>query len=118
MVRFAAFFLLLPAIHADVTVHCQTTITTSAILPPEAAAQLKKAGGEPMTMVVKGSKGYVAAGDFISITDFASQTSTYMNAANKTFATVGLNEYDQTKVISELMPAQSRDLSNMANNIE
>jgi hypothetical protein len=116
--RFAALFLVLPAIHADVTIHSQTTITTSAILPPEAVAQLKKAAGQPMTMMVKGNKGYVAAGDFISITDLASQTSTYMNAGNKTFATVGLNEYDQTKVISELMPAQSRDLSNMASNIE
>ncbi len=118
MVRFAALLVLLPAIRADVTVHYQTTITTSAILPPEAAAQLKKAGGEPMTMVVKGNRGYVAVGDFISITDLASQTSTFMNAGNKTFASAGLNEYDQTKVISQLMPAQSAELANMAGNIE
>lgn len=118
MVRIAVLFLLLPAIRADVTIHFQTTATTSAILPPEAAAQLRKAGSGPMTMVVKGNKGYVSAGDFISITDLATQTSTYMNAGNKTFATVGLNEYDQTKIISELMPAQSRDLSNIASNID
>lgn len=118
MMRFAALLLLLPVIRADVTIHYQTSVSTSAILPPEAAAQLKKMGGGAMIMVVKGNKGSIAVGDFISITDLASQTSTFLNAANKTFATAGLNEYDQAKIMSQLMPAKSQELANMARNIE
>jgi hypothetical protein len=117
MVRFAALLLSLAAIRADVTVHYQTTVTTSAILPPEAQEQLKKAGGVPITMLVKGSKGYTLAGGFASVTDLATQTTTLMNTADKTFASVPMNEYDQIQAVSQLMPKPSEETQNMLANM-
>jgi hypothetical protein len=118
MVRSLALLLLLPAIRADVTIHYETKIATSAILPPEATEQLKKAAGASMTLVVKGNKGYTVMGNFASITDLGNQTSTYLNAGDKTFASVGLNEYDQVQAAAQLMPKPSPELASMASNMD
>jgi hypothetical protein len=118
MVRFAALLLSLGAIRADVTVHYQTTVTTSAILPPEAQEQLKKSGGVSITMLVKGSKGYTLAGGFASVTDLTTQTTTLMNTADKTFASVPMNEYDQIQAVSQLMPKPSAETQSILANME
>jgi hypothetical protein len=123
MLRSAALVLLSAAAsRADVIVHYQTTITTAAILPPEAQEQLKKSGGVSITMLVKGSKGYTKAGDFVTVTDLTSQTTTLMNTAAKTFASLPLNQYDQMQAVSQLIPKPSAEtqttLANMETKVE
>jgi hypothetical protein len=117
MVRsFALLIVLISSVHADVTVRYQTTITASPIMPPEAQDQLKKAGSVPITMLVKGSKGYTLAGNFASVSDLAKQTTTLMNTETKTFASVAMNDYQQA--VSLMVPKPSADAQAMLANME
>jgi hypothetical protein len=117
MVRsFALLIVLLSSVRADVTVRYQTTITASPIMPPEAQDQLKKAGSVPITMLVKGSKGYTLAGNFASVSDLAKQTTTLMNTETKTFASVAMNDYQQA--VSLMVPKPSADAQAMLANME
>ena len=117
MVRHLALSLvLLSSIRADVTVRYKTTVTVSPLLPPEAQEQVKQAGSAPITMLVKGSKGYTLSANIASVMDLAKQTTTLMNLSEKTFASVALNDYEQA--VAQLMPKPSADAQSMLANIE
>jgi hypothetical protein len=117
MVRTALFALsLLPSLRADVTVRYETTIKMSPIMPPEALDQMKKSGASPITMLVKGSRGYVLNGSFASVTDLAKQISTMMDTDKKVYASVPMNDYEQA--VSQLVPKPSAEAQSMLANME
>lgn len=108
--------LLLSSLRADVTVRYETTVTLSPIMPPEAQDQVKQAGAVPITMLVKGSKGYTLTGSFASVTDLAKQISVVMDANKKTYASVAMNDYEQA--VSQLVPKPSAEAQSMLANME
>jgi len=116
MRAFAFILLLLTSARADVTIRYQATVTPSPIMPPEAQAQVKQTAGAPVTMLVKGSKGYTQMKDVITVTDLAKQTTTFINNAQKTYATVSMNDYD--KVIAQMLPNISPETRSMLDNME
>lgn len=117
MVRSLALsLLLLPSLRADVTIRYKTTVKSAAILPPEAQDQLKKSGGAPLTMQVKGSRGYTLMGSIASITDLEKQTTTLLNTEQKTFASIGVNDYQ--KAVADLIPQPSAETQSLLANME
>jgi len=108
--------LILSCLYADVTIRYETKLTVSPILPPEAQDQLKQSGAIPITMLVKGSRGYTLAGSLASVTDLAKQTSTVMDTNQKTYASVALNDYEQA--VSQMVPKPSVEAQNMMANME
>ncbi len=117
MVRHLALYVfVLTSASADVTVRYKTTVTASPIMPPEAQDQLKKSATAPMTMLVKGSMGYTATGNFVSVVDLAKQTTTLMNTEKKTYASVAMNDYEQA--VSLIIPKPSAEAERMLSNME
>jgi hypothetical protein len=111
---FASF--LLSSLYADVTLRYETTVTMSPIMPPEALDQVKQTGAGPITMLVKGSRGYTLAASLASVTDLQKQTSTVMDTSKKTYASVAINDYQQA--VSELVPKSSPDVQRVLSNME
>ena len=117
MVRCASVALLLVSgLRADVTIRYQTTVTTSPIMPPEAQDQLKQSASAPITMLVKGNKGFTSTGSFASVTDLAKQTTTVMNTDKKIYASVAMNDYQQA--VAQLVPKPSAEVQSMLANME
>jgi hypothetical protein len=91
--------------NADATVRYETKAKASAILPPEAKEQFEKSAAVPMTMYVKGHKGYTRSGSVTSIFDLGRHTATIIDDDKKTFASASLPEYQ--KAVLALTPKLS-----------
>jgi hypothetical protein len=96
----AAMALAAPAVRADVTIRYKNEVKTGALPSPGMAGKLPLS--RDTVLRLKGSKGYSSDGNVTSVMDFDKQEITFIDAANKKFATMPLK--DMTAQLGAAIP--------------
>lgn len=117
--RIVAFSVLLLAtpLFADITVRYDTDFKMSPSLPAGVLNQVRDTGFGafgPTEIRIKGDKAYTSMGKYSFVTDFATNQLTYIDSANRRYATVPIEEFG-SKLAGSMprLPPQAAGLAEM-----
>lgn len=115
-VAFSVLFLATP-LFADITVRYSTDFTVNPSFPAGIVDQIRNTGlgaFGPTEIRIKGDKAYANVGKFSFVADFVTNQLTYIDSANRRYATVQADEFG-SRLASSMpqLPPQADALANM-----